>query len=272
MKISIFTSMTNPEERQDPWKEALNCYEDFADEVITVGEDWPEDFSWDYIGQTFQKGLDQSTGDWSIRMDLDYFFHEKDFDYIRKFLEKNDQYPVVAFPKRQFFTPDRYQIQSRICLAVNKKNYPNVKLNGGGDLCFPTLNGKDLNPYDLPLAKSPIWNYDMMFKSKEIIAKERLRFGHAWVSYFGEKGIFNIENEDAAFETWFKWIEDKYKKHVFKIADNKHPIYIQEKLLKLNSSQFGYSAFGLKDNIKISYRDLFYGYKNRFLNVKHISR
>ena len=35
MKISIFTSMTNPEERQDPWKEALNCYEDFAGEVIT---------------------------------------------------------------------------------------------------------------------------------------------------------------------------------------------------------------------------------------------
>ena len=38
--------MTNPEERQDPWKEALNCYEDFADEVITVEEDWPEEFSW----------------------------------------------------------------------------------------------------------------------------------------------------------------------------------------------------------------------------------
>ena len=27
MKISIFTSMTNPEERQDPWKEAIQCYE-----------------------------------------------------------------------------------------------------------------------------------------------------------------------------------------------------------------------------------------------------
>ena len=117
MKISIFTSMTNPEERQDPWKEALNCYEDFADEVITVGEDWPEEFSWDYIGQTFQKGLETSTGDWAIRMDLDYFFHEKDFDYIRKFLEKNNHHPVVAFPKRQFFTADRYQIQSRICIV-----------------------------------------------------------------------------------------------------------------------------------------------------------
>ena len=57
MKISIFTSMTNPEARQDPWKEALACYEDLADEVIIVGEDWPDTFSWPYIGQTFQKGF-----------------------------------------------------------------------------------------------------------------------------------------------------------------------------------------------------------------------
>lgn len=41
--------MTNPQERMDPFKEALNCYEDFADEVIQVGDDWPEEFSFDYI-------------------------------------------------------------------------------------------------------------------------------------------------------------------------------------------------------------------------------
>ena len=40
MKISIFTTMTNPEERMDPWKESLACYEDFADEVIVVGENF----------------------------------------------------------------------------------------------------------------------------------------------------------------------------------------------------------------------------------------
>ena len=28
--------MTNPEERMDPWKESLKCYEDFADEGITL--------------------------------------------------------------------------------------------------------------------------------------------------------------------------------------------------------------------------------------------
>ena len=47
--------MTNPEERQDPWKEALNCYEDFADEVITVGEDWPEEFFMGLYRTNFSK-------------------------------------------------------------------------------------------------------------------------------------------------------------------------------------------------------------------------
>ena len=54
-KLSIFTTMTNPSERNDPWKEALNCYEDLADEVIIVGEDWPYEFRWDHIGKTFQR-------------------------------------------------------------------------------------------------------------------------------------------------------------------------------------------------------------------------
>ena len=47
--------MTNPEDRNDPWEEALNCYKDFADEVIVVGEDWPEEFLWDHIGKPSNK-------------------------------------------------------------------------------------------------------------------------------------------------------------------------------------------------------------------------
>ena len=31
--VTVFTSMTNPDERKDPWKQALNCYEDLADEI-----------------------------------------------------------------------------------------------------------------------------------------------------------------------------------------------------------------------------------------------
>ena len=50
MKLSIFTSMTNPEERNDAWQEAISCYEDIADEVIIVGDSWPEEFKFDLIG------------------------------------------------------------------------------------------------------------------------------------------------------------------------------------------------------------------------------
>ena len=88
MNLSIFTSMTNPEERMDPWKEAMSCYGDLADEVIITGEDWPENFKWDHIGKVFHEGFEKSTGDWGIRMDIDYLFHENDFEYIRDFLKK----------------------------------------------------------------------------------------------------------------------------------------------------------------------------------------
>ena len=122
--LSIFTSMTNAEKRNDAWEEALECYGSLADEVVIVGDDWPENFSWDYIGKTFQKGLDQCKSDWAIRMDIDYFFHEKDFIKIRKALDKYNSYPMIAFPQYQFFSYDRYQIKTRIGLAFNKKKFP----------------------------------------------------------------------------------------------------------------------------------------------------
>ena len=106
-KLSIATSYTNPEKRMDPWREALACYEDLADEVVRSGEDWPYEFTWDYIGKVFNESYQKATGEWVIRMDLDYFFHEKDFENIRKILGDNFDKPAVAFPKYQFFTPKK---------------------------------------------------------------------------------------------------------------------------------------------------------------------
>ena len=250
VKISIHTTMTKPDERMDPWKESMNCYNDLADEVVITGEDWPEQFRWDHIGKTFNGGLKKSTGDWAIRMDLDYLFHENDLEYIRDFIEKNNNELAIAFPKRQFFTYDRYQLQSRICIAVNKKKYPEIQLNGGGDLCFPTIEGKLIDVNRIPLSKAPVWNYDMMFKTKEIIKYERHRFGKAWYEYFNNWGIFGGDTEKEAYDAWYSWVKEKYKKHVFKIKLEDHPIYIQEKLKNLDNNQFGYSGFGIKDNTK----------------------
>jgi len=61
-KISISTTMTNPNERMDPWREAICCYEEIADEVIVLGEDWPKNSSGTIFEKNFMKGLKSLRG------------------------------------------------------------------------------------------------------------------------------------------------------------------------------------------------------------------
>ncbi len=264
MKISVFTSMTDPESRNDPYNEALSCYGDLADEVIIVGENWPTEFKFDHIGKTFHEGFEKSTGDWAIRMDLDYFFHENDLIKIKKFLQINNDSPAVAFPQYQFFTQERYHVKTKLCIALNKKRFPEIKINGGGDMCQPTIDNKQILHTMVPNLNVPIWQYDSMFRTKEIIAKDRARFARAWFKQFNDWGDRGGGIEDEAFNAWFKMIEDRYKKHVLRTNISHHPKYIQEKLRNLNENQFGYNAFGLKGSTKRSFYDYVKGYKERY--------
>jgi hypothetical protein len=248
-KLSIATTYTNPEERMDPWKEALACYEDLADEVVRAGQDWPYEFSWDYIGKTFNESFELATGDWVIRMDLDYFFHEKNFQGIRNILSKNFDKPAVAFPKVQFFTPERYALKTNIVIAYNKKNFPHIKLDGGGDLCLPTINGKEILPSDVPISNIWLWNYDSMFKTKEVIAKDRARFARAWYRYFNNWGSEEGQDLEKAYDTWITMVKGRYAKHLKTININEHPKYIKDKIFNLDESQFGYNAFGLRSEL-----------------------
>ncbi len=256
MKLSIFTSMTNPEERKDPWEEALRSYEDIADEVITVGQNWPPgEFEWKYIGEVFQEGHDICTGDWVMRMDIDYILHEKDMDYIRKFIKDNDDAPAIAFPRYQFFYPGRYQMIAYLCVAVNKKRFPNIKLNGGGDMLLPALDGNLIDPLKMPKPKAAIWNYECMFKTKDIISKERARFARAWFRTFDHWTTYGGGTEEVAFAAWMKLISERLPKHINKIKLSDHPKYIQEKLENLEPEQFGYDCFGLMDSFKPDYKE-----------------
>jgi len=264
--ISVFTSMTNPEERNDPWKEALNCYSDFSDELITVGESWPEEFEWDTIGKIFQEGYEKSSMDWVIRMDLDYFFHEKDKDKLRKSLFKYQDYPAVAFPQYQIFTPDRYQIKTRICLAFNKKKFPGIKLNGGGDLTLATLDGKLLDPRNIPNVNIPIYQYESSFRTKEIIAKDRARFARAWFKYFNNYGDRGGGTPEEAYVAWFRMISQRYEKHTFSLKENDHPKYIKDRILNVKDNQFAHNAFGLKDVTSRPIVNYLKGYREKYIN------
>ena len=265
MKISIFTTMTNPEERMDPWKEAINCYENYADEVVIVGDDFKEEFTWSDIGKMFTKGLQKATGDWVIWMDIDNIFHEKDFEKLTKSIYDNKSAPSIAFPKMQIFTPDRFAIKSIICRAFNKKDFPNITLNGGGDLCLPTLNGKLIKPGDVPKTKVPIWNYDTVFRTKELIGHDRARYARAWKREFGDIGDRGVETSEEAFIAWYEMIKKRYKKHIHKLDIGDHPKFIINKLSNLDDNQFGYDGFGMKDNIKPDFIDYLFGYKDKII-------
>lgn len=264
MKISIFTSYTNPEERMDPWKESLKCYEDFADEVVVVGKKWKYEFSFDQIGKVFQEGFTKSSGDWVIKMDIDTIFHENDFERIKYYLEKYKNFPGICLVKNQIFTPDRFHTKSRMCFILNKKKFPNIMLNGGGDLCDPTLNNQLLNEKNVPSINVPFWNYDSVFKSKDVIAEDRARFARAWNRHFGDYGNRGGGDIDAAYEAWFNMIKDRYKKHIYKLSPEDHPIYFQKKLKNLQKNQFGYNAFGLQDTLNRSVNDYYSAIRERY--------
>tara|TARA_B100000579_G_C22659620_1_gene770295 strand:- start:10 stop:798 length:789 start_codon:yes stop_codon:yes gene_type:complete len=261
--------MTNPEERNDPWKESLSCYEDFGDEVVITGDDWPFEFKWDYLSKVIQEGFDKCTGDWAIHMPIDYIFHEDDFKKIKNKLKNNLDSPAVAFPQHQIFTPDKYFMQSKICIALNKKKFPNIKMNGGGDLCLPTLDNKRITADNVPQTNTPIWNYDKVFGTKETISIDRARFARAWYRQFNDWGIFGGPEPEEAFSAWIDMIESRYKKHVLKLKLEQHPKYIADKLYDLKPNQFGFDAFGLKDNIKSNYIDYIKSYKNRLLQIRY---
>jgi hypothetical protein len=264
MKLSIFTSMTDPEKRNDPYKEALECYSEIADEVIIVGDDWPYEFSFDKIGKVFQDGFEKSGGDWVIRMDLDYFFHESDIGKIKNLLKQNNDHPAVAFPQYQFFTPDRYHVKTKICIAMNKKKFPNIISNGGGDMCLPTLNGERLLPSSMPQTKIPVWQYDSIFRTKSIISEDRARFARAWNRYFDNWGDRGGGTPDEAFDAWFEMIKIKYKKHALKMEIENHPKFIKNRLANIGEDQFGFNAFGLKDEINRSFLDFLKAYKHKY--------
>jgi hypothetical protein len=262
--ISIFTSMTNPEERRDPWKEALNCYESFADEVKIIGKDFPYEFKWDYFRKIFQEAFNECKGSWVFRMDVDYFFHEKDLSRIKFLLKKFEDYPAIAFPQFQFFTLDRYQLKTKICLALNKKKFPNIQLNGGGDLVLPTLNGDLIKVSDVPNINIPIYQYESTFRTREIISEDRARFARAWFRQFGDYGNRGGGTADLAYDAWYLMIQDRYRKHTFKMKIDNHPVFIKNKLKTVRKDEFGYDAFGLKYLTKREFIYYLKGYKDKY--------
>lgn len=268
MKLSIFTTTTNPKGRGDNFDQAMECYKALADEVVvvygepsilahkyvqptdkikTVGEfggSWSKEFNWKLIGQHFQKGYEACTGDWVIRMDLDMVFHENDYGEIRRSIESNQTAPGLSFYKKQFIQPDRFNVKSRLIVALNKGMYGDkIRFDGGRDLCQATLNGELLKPGDVPETKVAIWNYECLTKTKEQIISDKGRFARAWQRTYGEYKLGGPDDA-SAYNKWLEMVVGRNRKIQELIPLSFHPKVMQETIKKLKPENFGYNMFG----------------------------
>lgn len=264
MKLSIFTTVTSPGARGDAVREAMACYTELADEVVVIDGSrrynynkpfkniktyynlWPEEFDWSFIGQQFQRGYELSTKDAVMHCDLDFIFHEQDYQKIKDACDLMVQgdYPALAFIKHQIFTPDRYNLKSRLVIAVNKAMYGDrIRFDGGGDLCQPTLDGKYIDPLSVPQVRIPIWNYECILKTKDQIKKDKGRFARAWQREFGEYKLAGPD-DDSSYEKWLGMIKGRYTKHTKGLKLSDHPKVMQKTIKNLKPGQFGYDGFG----------------------------
>lgn len=245
--VGIFTTITEPEKRGDNWADAYSCYESFADELVVIdGKDtWPEEFSWELIGEHFQKGYKQCHADWVIHMDVDFIFHERDFGRIRQALRDYPNSPAVSFYKWQMCQPDHYNLKSRLVLAVNKSAFGNrIKFNGGGDLCQPTLDGKDMKLDEIPQAGVPFYNYEKLTKTKAQIMDDVGRMDRAYKRYFGKWLYSNDGTDQSAYKGWLKMMIGRNNKPSQYIKLEDHPSFVQDTIANLKPDQCGYSIFG----------------------------
>ena len=245
MRISIFTTVTEPIRRQDPFKEAIRSYKDIADEIIIIngGEEylleencieikskWDFSFNFEHIGKQFQKGYEACTGDWAIKMDLDTFIHENDIEALKHALDTHSDHPAVSFVKMNWVKEDLFIPKARTIFAVNKKLCGDrLKWDASITKSKPSLDGKEIEIKTIPDSIA-VYNYHFATKDKEQITEDRYRFAKAWERMTGSKE-WGSQSPVAAYEHFKNECIDRASKYT--PTKINHPKYITNYLKRL---------------------------------------
>lgn len=260
--LGIFTTLTDPNRRGDCWIPALQCYSELADKVVVINggtekfnnlpdnveiidSEWPEEFDWTLIGQKFTEGYKALDTSWVLYADIDMIFHETDFSLIRRVFEDNPNQPAMSFWKYQFILPDRYNLKSRLVLAVNKRILGDrVKFDSGGDLCRPSIDGVEIDSGKAMESRIPVYNYEKIIKNYSQVSNDVGRMARAWQRHFGEYKLGGADDE-SAFDEWAKMTKGRFNKPQERIDLLKHPQFIIPAIMNLKPENFGHSGFGM---------------------------
>ena len=284
MKLSIHTTITNPDYWQYAWKESIESFLALADEVIVIygsetdlrllqnidvphGKElkwayleWPYNFSWDEISRHNNLGYSLCTGDWVMKTDCDYVFHENDIKNMRTQLDKylEEGWLACSFMKYTVMNKDRAYQKVHLPFILNKKmlgdtvgygpsttentawGYPIHRDEFDDELGLP--KGRSIDPSVVRSTGVDCWNYDNFFKDKKITGEQFLRFSHS--------------RDKAGFgATWGKTKEEALKKFCEMSASrlkktgatykplslDDHPKFVRDKVKNMTEDQMGYN-------------------------------
>lgn len=156
MTLSIHTTVTDPEQRQYPWREAIASYCDLADEVIVIdgskSDDvsrwclefetennielgkirvmklpWPERYTQKEFPIHLNAGLNACTMDWALKMDIDHIIHEKSITRWRQTLDMNADKDFLTFGKLTVIDRFSATLKSKLPFLLNRKLRPEVQ-------------------------------------------------------------------------------------------------------------------------------------------------
>lgn len=294
MKLSIFVPITCPSARQDPWREAIANFTEFADEVVIVCGDesdlkldfpnkekiklvyneWREN---DYMmyGEQYRKGFENTTGDWAIKCDIDYFFHEDDWEDIRTCLEASRD-DVLFMAKKQFILVDRYRVKALMPIVFRGTLRGRVAFDSRGDYTWPRVDGIEVSDKSKAVSRKDyvivldnvteeqikkrlpkvykegdkmycmnrricVTNFDMCFKDKETISREFLKQSKA---RFIKTGADWGQTEEEALDCLVSMQKGRLSRGWAMAKPEDYPKHIKEKVKNITPEQFGYSLFG----------------------------
>jgi len=290
MKISIFTTITNPEENQYPYLEAIASYLALADEVVIVdgggktpaafSQDgswekirklegsrkikpvsmpWPETWEWKELPYHLNAGLDACTGDWCIKTDIDYLFHEKDIADIKVKLQAfyDSRAMAASFVKFNILNREKGYQKTIMPLAISKRfrgiiRYGIAK-DAETDWCYPILVPPNSTFSDVPVGnKLPdqhilgtgvdVYNYDYFFKTREKAKEDFWSFAQAYATAFDDSWG---DTKEKSWEVFTTMMKGRNKSKYLKDVD--HPKFIKDRIKRMKPEEFGYNNW---DNFK----------------------
>lgn len=281
MKISAFACITDPVKRQDPYLESITSVLEWADELVIVDGSrdgtgykeeigdmckdktfvyvpmlWPNNWSWEELPKHLNAGLRACTGDFAIKFDVDYVFHEKTRTTLNNALFVGRREKTLTLQKISAVLSTMFYQKGEVPFILNMLYRDKLAFgkatNKETDLCYPiVVEGMDGEiPYGHVPANSEtgrtaasFYNYDYTFKTKEVVKREFYNFSRARFKYSGNDSWGKTEEESLEF--FLEMMRSRLVNCRYKFPHPIQPKYIRAKLDSLTPEQFGYNGWGL---------------------------